>query len=119
MSIPVTCDCGRQLEVKEHTASCTMLVCPDCGRELAVPKPPTFGEELFAPWESPSPRTSGKAITSLTLGVLFFFTCLTGLPAILFGRQALRDIESSKGRLRGRRMAITGIVFGVIGCLFT
>jgi prepilin-type processing-associated H-X9-DG protein len=96
-----------------------MLVCPDCGRELAVPKPPTLGEELFDSWESASPRTSGKAIASLTLGVLFFLACLTGLPAILFGRMALRDIESSKGRLRGRRMAIAGIVFGVFGCLFT
>jgi prepilin-type processing-associated H-X9-DG protein len=96
-----------------------MLVCPDCGRELAVSKPPTFGEELLDSWESPSPRTSGKAIASLTLGLLFFLACLTGLPAILFGRRALRDIESSKGRLRGRRMAIGGIVFGVFGCLFT
>ena len=60
---------------------------------------------------------SGDA--SLVLGVLFFFACLTGVPAILLGRRALSDIQRSGGRLRGKGMAIAGIVLGVIGCLFT
>jgi prepilin-type processing-associated H-X9-DG protein len=73
----------------------------------------------FGPWEPKSPVTSGKAIASLVLGLLFFFACLSGAPAVVLGRQALRDIHLSGGRLKGRRMAVAGIVFGMIGCLFT
>lgn len=62
---------------------------------------------------------SCKAITSLALGVLFFFACYSGVPAILIGFLALGDIEISDGRLRGRRVAIAGIVLGVVGCVFT
>jgi len=73
----------------------------------------------FIPWEPAPSVTSGKAIASLALGVLFFFACLTGVPAILLGRQALSDIHGSKGRLKGRWLAVAGIVLGLIGCLFT
>ena len=41
------------------------------------------------------------------------------MPAILLGQHALSDIRLSGGRITGRRMAIAGIVLGVIGCLFT
>ena len=76
-------------------------------------------EPDFTPWEPEPAATSGKAIASLALGALFFFACLSGVPAILLGRQALRDINGSKGRLKGRRLAIAGIVLGLVGCLFT
>ncbi len=118
MSISVTCDCGRQIQAPESIAG-TSVRCPDCGRELTVPKPALPSEELFDSWESQGPATSGKAIASLALGVLFFFVCLSGVPAIILGRGALRDIERSKGRLLGRRIAIAGIVLGVFGCLLT
>jgi hypothetical protein len=110
--------CGQRFEAPEASAG-SLVRCPDCARELAVPKPAPAGEELFDSWESGRPRTSGKSIASLALGMLFFLTCLAGVPAIVYGRRALRDIERSKGLLRGAWMAITGIVLGVIGCLFT
>ena len=74
---------------------------------------------MFISEEAGPKVTSGKAVASLALGVLFFFACLSGIPAILLGREALGDIKRSGGRLRGRGMAIAGIVLGVIGCLFT
>jgi prepilin-type processing-associated H-X9-DG protein len=83
-----------------------------------VPKPGPSPEVLWIPDEPRRTATSGKAIVSLALGVLFVFACLTGIPAILFGRAALRDIDQNKGRLRGRWLAIAGIVLGVFGCLF-
>jgi len=84
-----------------------------------VSKPAPPPEVGFIPWGPDPSVTSGKAITSLVLGVLFFFACLTGVPAILLGRQALSDIHLSGGRLKGRKMAVAGIVLGLIGCLFT
>jgi prepilin-type processing-associated H-X9-DG protein len=118
VSILVTCVCGQRFEASEAHVG-FLVQCPNCARELAVPKPAAIGEELFESWEPVGPRTSAKSIASLALGLLFFLTCLTGVPAIVYGRSALRDIEGSKGRLRGTRIAITGIFLGVIGCLFT
>jgi prepilin-type processing-associated H-X9-DG protein len=118
MSISVTCDCGRHIQAPESIAG-SLVRCPDCGCELTVPKLALPSEELFDSWESGKTATSGKAVASLAMGVLFFFACLSGVPAIILGRGALRDIKRSKGRLGGRRIAIAGIVLGVFGCLFT
>ena len=113
MAIPITCKCGRDFEAPESIAG-TRVRCPDCGHEQTVPQPVARSEEL---WEAARPRTSGNAIYSLFLGCLFFFVCFAGIPAIHFGFQAIRDIKRSKGQLRGRRLAIAGIVLGVIDCL--
>jgi prepilin-type processing-associated H-X9-DG protein len=117
MFISGTCECGHPFEPSDASAG-ERVVCPECGRALTVPPPVPLVEDLL-PWEAKPAVTSGKAIASLVMGALFFFTCLAGVPAILLGRQALAEIEESKGRLRGRGMAIAGIVFGMVGCLFT
>ena len=116
MSMSMTCECGRSLEAPESIAGARVR-CSDCGRELTVPAPVLRGEELADSWEVASPRTSGKAMYSLFLGSLFFFLCISGMLAIHFGIEALREIKRSKGQLRGRRMALAGIAFGVIDCL--
>ncbi len=55
-------------------------------------------------------KTSGLAITALILAILSFFTFfLTLIPAVIFGIVALVKIEKSKGRLKGKGLAITGI----------
>ena len=125
MAISVTCECGRHFETSEANAG-RRARCPDCRREFIVPDPAPGPEQKvipwepdFTPWEPEPAATSGKAIASLALGAFFFFACLSGVPAILLGRQALRDISGSKGRLKGRRVAIAGIVLGLVGCLFT
>lgn len=118
MSISLQCDCGRHFEVPEADPG-SLVRCPDCGLEWTLPKPAPPEEVMFISGEEAATATSGKAIASLALGALFFFACLSGVPAIFFGRQALSDIDRSGGRLRGRRMATAGILLGVIGCLFT
>jgi hypothetical protein len=65
-------------------------------------------------------KTSGVAIASLVLGLFSFLTCLfTGLPAIALGIVSLVNINNSGGRLRGRGLAIAGIVTGSIGSVLT
>jgi prepilin-type processing-associated H-X9-DG protein len=118
VSISVTCECGQHFETSEANAG-HRVRCPDCGTELTVAKPTPAPEMSVFP-ELPEPTaTSGKAIASLALGVLFFFACLSGVPAIMLGRRALNDIKRSGSRLRGHGMAVGGIVLGLIGCLFT
>src|SRR5262249_20396564 len=61
-------------------------------------------------------RTSGKAVVALVLGLLSLVCLvLTGLPALLLGFFALREINRSDGRLGGRRPAIAGMVLGAAG----
>ena len=118
MAILVTCACGQQFQTREENAG-RRARCPDCGRELIVPKPGALSDEDFAGLEPVTTITSGKAIASLVLG-LFSFVCflITGLPAIIFGCLAMSDINQSRGRLKGSGLAITGIVLGAFGSLF-
>ena len=118
MSISLQCACGRQFETLEAHVGLRVR-CPDCGRAVTVPKPSLLLEDEWIPFKPELTVTSGKAIASLVLGALFFGGCLTGVPAILLGRHALADIRLGGARVTGKRMAIAGIVLGVIGCLFT
>lgn len=62
--------------------------------------------------------SSGKATTSLVLGILSFcLSIITGLPAIIVGAMALGDIKKSHGAVGGKGAAITGIILGVVGTL--
>jgi prepilin-type processing-associated H-X9-DG protein len=65
-----------------------------------------------------SARTSGTAIASFVLGLLSvaaLFLVFTGLPALVVGWLALRQINASGGRLRGRRLAVAGMILGGAG----
>lgn len=69
-------------------------------------------QPLFAaPAPGPAGRLSKQAVSSLILGILGF-TFVTGCLGILFGSLALGNIR--RNRLRGRGMAVTGIVLSCI-----
>ena len=61
--------------------------------------------------------THGPATTSLVLGILSLAVAgfLTGIPAMVIGRRASREIDASGGRLGGRGNATAGFVTGLIG----
>lgn len=69
----------------------------------------------------PTPPTAGKATTSLVLGVVSLFFCgfFTGIPAILVGMSARKEIRQSGGTLSGEGLALGGIITGVLGTLWT
>ena len=59
---------------------------------------------------SVAPQTSGLAITSLILGCASFVCWIfTGLPAVILGIVALRQINRSNGRIKGDGLAIGGM----------
>jgi len=60
------------------------------------------------------PVTSGKAIFSLIAGILFVILPFS-IIAVMFGYLALSEIRKSPGKLKGRGLAITGIVLGYVG----
>lgn len=61
-----------------------------------------------------APPTSGMAIASMVMGILW----LGGIGAVLaliFGYKAWREIDGSGGRIQGRGMATAGVVLGWVG----
>lgn len=78
------------------------------------------------PGTKPSPSdtyfqdlTYSGAKNAFLLGLSSVLCCgfLTGIPAIWIGMRALRDIDASNGRLRGRGTAKVGIALGILGSL--
>ncbi|HET6882591.1 MAG TPA: DUF4190 domain-containing protein [Pirellulales bacterium] len=60
-------------------------------------------------------RVSRKAIASLLLSIASLpLFCLTAVPALILGYWALADIQRHEDRLRGRNLAIAGLVLSVI-----
>lgn len=76
-----------------------------------APPPPPVG------WQQPSQSarrqsTSGFAVASLVLGILLCTSPFGGILAVIFGNLALARIDASEGAMRGRGLAIAGIVLG-------
>jgi hypothetical protein len=62
--------------------------------------------------------TSGKATASLMLGLISFCVpILLSIPGLILGIMSLSDISKSQDRLKGRGLAITGIVFSSLSIL--
>ena len=144
--IQFSCDCGKPLQARDEYAG-QVTRCPQCGRELPIPGGGEAVQPADAPRAAPPapdyrrdrplgpppgrgwgdrerflpPTTSGKAITSLVLGLLSVFVCsvLTGIPAIIFGILGLRDVRRGEGRVAGTGLAITGLVTGVLSLFLT
>jgi uncharacterized protein DUF2510/uncharacterized protein DUF4190 len=66
-------------------------------------------------------RASSAATTSLVLGILAILVAgfFTGVPAMVIGRRAGREIDASQGRLTGGGNATAGFVTGLIGTLWS
>ena len=124
--IQVTCKCGKQFQTKDENAG-RRARCPECGNELIIPsaggcRPTSLDNPYLAPAKgagaapgshrAPAARRSrawswGSARSSATI--------FTGIPAIILGVLGLGDIKQSRGALRGKGMAIAGIVLGGLG----
>jgi hypothetical protein len=71
------------------------------------------------------PATSGKALTGLLLGVvalvLWAFTyyppVIVWLLTVVLAGLCDRDIRRSRGRLKGRTLALAGVAVGMLGFL--
>ena len=94
------------------------MVMPESSRMEEKPhvdrseEPVTFeSNQSNAPSESP--RTSVLAIMCVFCASLGFFL-LPAIAAVPLGVGALRTIDASKGRLRGRHLAVVGLCVSVV-----
>ena len=97
--------------------------CSGCGAPLQAQAgpPPASGQTPPIPGLAPpcagTAETSGKAIASLICGVCFFIFP-AAVAAIILGHLSVSEIDKSAGRIKGRGMAISGLVLGYGGVLF-
>lgn len=100
--------CGHSMADRER-------FCGSCGRDTAAvalrPVDPAVAFGL-------PPETSRKAIFSLVCGFIVLFFPFS-VSAVIFGYLALWDIRRNPGGLKGRGLAIAGIVLGYLGVAFT
>src|ERR1700728_2634584 len=71
--------------------------------------PPGMGQGYFMPGAS---RTSGAAITSLVCGLLGCVPLVTGVVAVITGIVGIS--ATSNPAVKGRGMAIAGLILGLI-----
>ncbi len=68
--------------------------------------------------EAPAPPMSGKAVFGLLLGIFsFLFLFLTGIPAMILGYLAMRDVTRSAGKKGGWGLGLSALILGSV-CTF-
>lgn len=69
-----------------------------------------------APWSHSPPPANGHAVAALVLGVISLTGCsfVTGIPAMILGRMAQREIAESGGRSSGHDLATIGFWLGLV-----
>lgn len=97
-----------------------------------TPPPPPPGTYPAGPYGAPHPggqppygaygypqprRTPGTAVWALVLGIASIVCCglFTGIPAIIVGRSAMKEIDRSGGTKDGRGLAQAGFITGIVG----
>lgn len=78
---------------------------------------PPFGAPY--PGFRPPPPTNGHAIAALVLGLVSLTGCsfITGIPAMVLGRMAKREIAESQGATTGQDLAQIGFVLGLVATI--
>lgn len=78
--------------------------------------PPPGGGHYQVP-----PQSNSKATVSLVLGIVGLVLCgiFTGIPAIILGKSAQREIDASNGQQTGRGMATAGFITGLIATILS
>jgi hypothetical protein len=97
--------CAQQLQDEA-------IRCRFCQRWL-VPPPPAFTQSPILPAQQ-ARKTSGMAIASLVLGILWIYW-LGSILALVFGYLAKREIRESNEPIEGSGLATAGIVLGWVG----
>jgi len=84
----------------------------------APPPPmPPYGPGAYRP----VPPNHPSAVPALVLGILSVLACglFTGIPAIVMGRRATREIRADRARFGGEGLAQAGFWTGVVGTVLS
>jgi hypothetical protein len=80
---------------------------------------PAYGQQPYGYGYPPAPRTSGKAMWAMIVGIVSIVFCylgvLIGPVAIILAVQGKKDIKRSNGTQTGEGMATAGLITGIVG----
>jgi putative exporter of polyketide antibiotics len=67
------------------------------------------------------PRTNQKALWSMILGIVALVCCgvFAGIPALILGNSAKKEITASGGAQTGAGMAQAGVILGIIAIVLS
>lgn len=83
---------------------------------------PAYGQPAYAQAGMVAQQTNNKAIISLILGICSFViggNLLTGIPAIIIGHMAMREIAATNDTQQGKPLALVGLILGYVATLGT
>ncbi len=88
--------------------------------EGSYPPPPPGGVPPAPGGYGGAPQQNKKALWSMILGILGLICCgfFTGVPALILGNQAKREIAASGGTQGGAGMAQAGFILGIIAVVW-
>jgi type II secretory pathway pseudopilin PulG len=103
---------GTQARVQGTTELKSLSEIPEMAAALKIATPPPLSP-VAAP--AAPQKTSGLAVTSLVLGILGIVTCgitvlLSAPTGLILGAVAMKKIGKSQGQLRGKGLALAGII---------
>lgn len=80
------------------------------------PPPPMPGYGGYA-----QPQTNQKALWSMILGIVGLVCCglFAGVPALILGNMAKKEIGASGGAQTGSGMAKAGVILGIIAIVWS
>ena len=104
-----------QVQVEGATEWKTLAEIPEFQPSLAGAVPPSLPPALPTAATIVAPKMSGLAVTSLVLGILGVATCgitvlLSAPIGLILGFTAMHKIGKSHGQLRGKGLALAGII---------
>ncbi len=67
------------------------------------------------------PQTNQKALWSMILGIVGLICCglFAGIPALILGNMAKKEIAASGGAQTGGGMATAGVILGIIAIVWS
>lgn len=80
------------------------------------PPPPPPGAAAPGGGYAAAPKSNQKAVWALVLGILSVLCCsvVSGIPALVLGNMAKKEINQSGGAQTGAGMAKAGVILGII-----
>ena len=84
-----------------------------------APPPPPGAPGGYGGYGAAPQGSNKKAVWSLVLGIIGILCCgfLTGIPAVILGKMAQKEIDATGGG-QGRGMATAGFILGIIAIAF-
>jgi hypothetical protein len=86
----------------------------DTSMSYSAPPPPDASGAYGGGYAQP--KTNSKAVWALVLGIVGLVCCgfFAGIPALILGNSAKKEIAASGGAQSGEGMAQAGVVLGII-----